>query len=51
MGEISLPSVLEFDWDEGNSTKSWVKHRVSAKEQEQAFLYKERILVEDKKHS
>ena len=51
MQEITLPAVLEFDWDEWNSTKSWTKHRVSFKEQEQAFLTKERILIEDKKHS
>lgn len=51
MKEVTLPDGLEFDWDEGNSTKSWIKHRVSAKEQEQAFFVKEKILVEDKKHS
>lgn len=51
MEEIALPDVLSFEWDEWNSTKSWVKHRVSAKEQEQAFFTKERIILEDKKHS
>lgn len=51
MGEEILPDVLEFDWDENNSMKSWAKHRVSAKEQEQAFLNKKKIIVADEKHS
>ena len=51
MEEIALPDVLSFEWDEGNSAKSWIRHRVSAKEQEQAFFRKEKIIVEDKKHS
>mgnify|MGYP001593459392 CR=1 FL=1 len=51
MGEEILPEVLEFEWDEGNRTKSWIKHRVSAKEQEQAFLARGKFVLEDKKHS
>ena len=51
MEEIVLPDVLFFEWDEGNSVKSWAKHRVSIEEQEEAFLTEEKILVEDKKHS
>lgn len=51
MEAIVLPDVFEFEWDKGNSTKSWIKHRVSAKEQEQAFFAKDRIIIEDKKHS
>lgn len=51
MEEVTLPDVLSFEWDKGNSTKSWIKHRVSREEQEQAFLTKEKIIVEDKKHS
>lgn len=51
MQEITLPDVLTFDWDKGNSIKSWIKHRVTAREQEQAFFNKERIILEDKKHS
>lgn len=51
MEEVVLPDVLIFDWDEGNSTKSWVKHKVSQDEQEQAFFTKKKILIEDKKHS
>lgn len=51
MEEVVSLDVLEFEWDEGNSTKSWIKHRVSAKEQEQAFFVKKKIVIEDKKHS
>lgn len=51
MEEIILNGILAFDWDRANSTKSWMKHRVKAQEQEQAFLAKERILIEDKEHS
>lgn len=40
MQEITLTDVVEFDWDESNSSKSWVKHKVSVKEQEQAFFDK-----------
>ena len=51
MGEILLPDILTFEWDEGNSTKSWVKHKVSTDEQEQAFFTKKKIIIEDQKHS
>lgn len=51
MKRIVLSAVLEFNWDEGNSSKSWIKHKVSKEEQEQAFFVKEKIIVEDKKHS
>lgn len=51
MEEITLPDVLEFEWDEGNSTKSWIKHRVSPKEQEQAFFDKNKRVFKDTKHS
>ena len=51
MEEINLPDILTFDWDEGNSTKSWAKHKVSADEQEQAFFTERKIIIEDKKHS
>ena len=51
MEEGLLPAVLEFDWDEGNITKSWIRHRVPAKDQEQAFINYEKVIVEDKIHS
>ena len=51
MDEIILPDVLEFEWDEGNSTKSWVKHKVSVKEQEQVFFDKHKRAFKDTEHS
>lgn len=51
MEEIILPNVLGFEWDEWNRTKSWIKHRVSAKEQEQAFFVKNKRVFKDTKHS
>src|SRR5437660_8549411 len=49
--EIVLPDVILFEWDDGNSTKSWVKHKVSIKEQEEAFFDKNKRAFEDEKHS
>ena len=51
MEEIILPDILAFVWDEGNSTKSWVKHKVSLKEQEQAFFDKHKRAFKDSDHS
>lgn len=51
MQEITLPNILEFDWDQGNRTKSWIRHRVSAKEQEEAFFSKNKRVFKDLKHS
>ena len=51
MEEITLPDVLGFEWDDGNRTKSWIRHRVSAKEQEQAFFDKNKRAFKDTKHS
>lgn len=46
-----LESCHGFQWDKGNSLKSWVKHKVSEGEAEQAFLNEPLLLWEDKKHS
>jgi uncharacterized DUF497 family protein len=46
-----LESCHGFQWDNGNSLKSWVKHKVSEGEAEQAFLNEPLLLWEDKKHS
>ena len=51
MDDIILPDILTFEWDEGNSTKSWVKHKVSLKEQEQAFFDKHKRAFKDTEHS
>jgi uncharacterized DUF497 family protein len=51
MDAIILPNILTFEWDEGNSAKSWVKHKVSVKEQEQAFFDKHKKAFKDTEHS
>ena len=33
-----FPEAEGFQWDEGNSSKSWTRHRVSQTEAEQVFL-------------
>lgn len=51
---MSLPKlgkVLEFEWDEANEDKNWLKHKVLAKEAEDIFYYSKRLLLEDIKHS
>lgn len=51
MEDIILPNALTFEWDEGNSTKSLVKHKVSINEQEQAFFDKHKRAFKDTEHS
>lgn len=43
--------ALEFEWDQGNLDKNWVKHRVSAQESETAFLDPKAFLTTDVSHS
>ena len=40
-----------FQWDKGNSLKSWLKHHVSQGEAEQIFFNEPLLLIEDEKHS
>jgi uncharacterized DUF497 family protein len=42
---------LEFDWDEGNKHKNWIKHKVSHLEAEEIFLSGSGLLGKDEKHS
>ena len=39
-----------FEWDEGNATKSWKRHRVGRSECEEVFFL-EPLVVEDEAHS
>jgi len=48
---ILLSKNLEFEWDEGNVNKSWLKHSVSWQEAEQVFINDPIILRLDKRHS
>lgn len=47
---ISLAGVEGFEWDDGNTLKSLLKHGVSKREAEEVFL-NEPILLEDENHS
>jgi len=40
-----------FEWDEGNATKNWIKHKVSHLESEQIFFNKPLIVQDDLAHS
>jgi len=51
MAVIALPEIIEFEWDEGNEQKNWIKHNVSAKEAEEPFLTEEQLILEDIQHS
>jgi uncharacterized DUF497 family protein len=40
-----------FEWDEANSEKNWIKHKVSKIEAEQVFFNLPFIVSDDEKHS
>ena len=46
-----LESREGFDWDEANSDKNWLKHKVSKIECEQVFFNIPLIIADDEKHS
>mgnify|MGYP003394216993 CR=1 FL=1 len=46
-----LPEPLEFEWDKGNSNKSWQKHKISLQEAEQVFESERFIILDDISHS
>jgi len=48
---VRLPEPLKFEWNKGNETKNWIKHKVSIEEAEDAFYDKKRLLLNDIKHS
>jgi uncharacterized DUF497 family protein len=47
----TLARCQGFEWDEGNATKNWEKHRVTRGECEQIFFNRPLIVGEDAKHS
>ena len=47
---IKLSEVLEFEWNEANEKKNWLKHKVAAKEAEDVFYDHKKLLLEDIKH-
>ena len=52
---MNIHAILEnsqgFQWDKGNSLKSWLKHHVSEREAEEIFLNEPLLLAIDEKHS
>lgn len=44
-------SPIVFDWDEGNSTKNLIKHKVTLHESEEVFANEPLVVVEDERHS
>jgi len=46
-----LPDVLIFEWDSGNREKNLLKHGVTNKEIEEAFIQKEQYILFDERHS
>jgi uncharacterized protein len=48
---IDLLRIEGFEWDEGNSFKSVVKHGVSQTEAEQVFFNESLLVLEDVGHS
>ena len=46
-----LSDCTGFEWDQGNITKNWESHDVSATECEQIFYNKPIIVKRDKEHS
>ena len=48
---IDFSRIAGFDWDDGNSRKSAMKHSVSQAESEQVFFNDPLLVVPDVKHS
>lgn len=50
-----MPILIEkcegFEWDEGNSEKNWIRHRVSKNECEEVFFNRPVFATEDTKHT
>jgi len=46
-----ITNPLEFQWDQGNHQKNFVKHKVSVEECESTFLDELKIGFDDFKHS
>lgn len=49
--ENLLAGLTGFEWDAGNTDKSWHKHGVSPAEAEQALLNRPVVVSEDESHS
>ncbi len=50
MAEL-FPGLESFEWDKGNITKNWEKHRVTHFECEEVFFNEPLVVKEDTGHS
>lgn len=48
---LDLSLLKEFEWDEGNTDKSYLKHSITQKESEELFIDENILFLEDIKHS
>ena len=48
---IRFPDPLQFEWDEGNKEKNWLKHQVRQTEAEEVFFDIHKKLAKDAIHS
>ena len=46
-----LQQCTGFNWDESNSQKNWILHKVSRSECEQIFFNEPLVIADDEKHS
>ena len=46
-----LYECVGFDWNEGNTDKNWLKHKVTPSECEQVFFNQPLVVQSDLKHS
>jgi uncharacterized protein len=46
-----IPKPIQFEWNQGNAGKSWIKHNISDKECEEPFFDPKQKVVEDVHHS
>ena len=50
-GTVTDGAAMEFEWDEGNSEKNWILHRVSRQESEEVFFNRPLVVEDDVVHS
>jgi len=48
---LDVKDVIGFEWDDGNRTKNWLKHKVSTGECEEIFFNLPLLLTDDTEHS
>lgn len=51
MDIIDLSQPLEFEWDDANKSKIWLKHKISAEQCEEAFATEQIFSQPDELHS